>query len=160
MVADNQTTSSPSFFLRDSRASETRAGVSPFLAWGDFHARLRFARSTIPEEKWGITRSLADNCHSSKRNKFVNFRLNFNYFVLKIKRKQNVKLFCFSLNWKQIHFVNFQNITFLLRNENKNKSEIKAEVKLICSRPVTAIQNRKGKIIMFMAGNCHSKQEN
>ena len=27
----------------------------------------------------------ADNCHSIKRHKFVNFRLNFNYFVLKIK---------------------------------------------------------------------------
>ena len=78
----------PHFFLRDSRASETRprvkitprekrrhtAGrllynsyitvfrsprrVSPFLACGDFHARLRFARSTIPEEIWGTTRSL------------------------------------------------------------------------------------------------------
>ena len=43
--------------------SETRWGgereLSPprylaFLAWGDFHARLRFARSTIPEEKWGL----------------------------------------------------------------------------------------------------------
>ena len=33
--------------------------VSPFLAWGNFHARSRFARSTIPEEKWGTTRSLA-----------------------------------------------------------------------------------------------------
>ena len=32
--------------------------VSPFLAWGDFHARSRFARSTIPEEKWGTTRTL------------------------------------------------------------------------------------------------------
>ena len=32
--------------------------VSPFLAWGDFHPRSRFARSTIPEEKWGTTRSL------------------------------------------------------------------------------------------------------
>ena len=32
--------------------------VSPFLAWGHFHARSRFARSTIPEEKWGTTRSL------------------------------------------------------------------------------------------------------
>ena len=31
--------------------------VSPFLAWGDFHARSRFARSTIPEKKWGTTRS-------------------------------------------------------------------------------------------------------
>ena len=32
--------------------------VSPFLSWGDFHARSRFVRSTIPEEKWGTTRSL------------------------------------------------------------------------------------------------------
>ena len=32
--------------------------MSPFLAWGDFHARSRFARPTIPEEKWGTTRSL------------------------------------------------------------------------------------------------------
>ena len=30
-----------------------------FLAWGDFHARSRFARSIIPKEKWGrTTRSL------------------------------------------------------------------------------------------------------
>ena len=27
-------------------------------AQGDFHARSRFARPTIPEEKWGTTRSL------------------------------------------------------------------------------------------------------
>ena len=32
--------------------------MSPFLAWGDFHARSRFARSTILEEEWGTTRSL------------------------------------------------------------------------------------------------------
>ena len=32
--------------------------VSPFLAWGDFHARSRFARSTVPDDKWGTTRSL------------------------------------------------------------------------------------------------------
>ena len=25
-----------------------------FLAWGDFHAPSRFARSAIPEEKWGL----------------------------------------------------------------------------------------------------------
>ena len=31
---------------------------APFLAWVDFHARSRFARSTIREEKWGTTRSL------------------------------------------------------------------------------------------------------
>ena len=40
--------------------------VSPFLAWGDFHARSRFVRSTIPEEKWRTTRSL---CKSLRRNK-------------------------------------------------------------------------------------------
>ena len=48
-------------------ASETRARVkiflslhrvSDFLAWDDFHALSRVARSTIPEEKLGTTRSL------------------------------------------------------------------------------------------------------
>ena len=38
-----------------------RGHVSSFLAWGDFHARSRFARSTILEEKWGTTGSLEDN---------------------------------------------------------------------------------------------------
>ena len=32
-----------------------------FLAWGDFHARPRFASSTIPEDKWGTTRSLSQS---------------------------------------------------------------------------------------------------
>ena len=32
--------------------------MSPLLTWGDFHARSRFARSTIPEEKWGTSHSL------------------------------------------------------------------------------------------------------
>ena len=32
--------------------------MSPFLAWDDFHARSRFAFSTIPTEKWGTIRSL------------------------------------------------------------------------------------------------------
>ena len=41
-----------------SRDEYLTSAVSPFLAWGDFHARSRFARSTIPEEKWGTTRSL------------------------------------------------------------------------------------------------------
>ena len=31
--------------------------MSPFLAWGEFHARSRFPRSTIPEEKLGTTRT-------------------------------------------------------------------------------------------------------
>ena len=37
------------------RKGDTRIA---FFAWGDFQARSRFARSTIPEEKWGTTRSL------------------------------------------------------------------------------------------------------
>ena len=41
---------------RVQRAKRERAWKS--LAWGDFHARSRFARSTIPEEKWATTRSL------------------------------------------------------------------------------------------------------
>ena len=28
------------------------------IMWGDFHACSPFARSTVPEEKWGTTRSL------------------------------------------------------------------------------------------------------
>ena len=43
---------------REKRRHAAGRDVSPFLAWGDFHARSRFARSTIPEEKWGTTRSL------------------------------------------------------------------------------------------------------
>ena len=39
--------------------------MSPFLAWGDFHARSRFARSTTPEEKWGTTRSLEQKSQQS-----------------------------------------------------------------------------------------------
>ena len=31
---------------------------------------------------------VADNCHSSKRHKCVNFRLNFNYFELKMNKLQ------------------------------------------------------------------------
>ena len=38
--------------------------VSSFLAWGDFHARSRFARSIVPEEKWGTTRSLGNSRQS------------------------------------------------------------------------------------------------
>ena len=38
--------------------NEAPRRVSPFLAWGDFHARSRFARSSILEEKWETTRSL------------------------------------------------------------------------------------------------------
>ena len=63
------------------RKGDTR--VSLCLAWGDFHARSRFARSIIPEEKWGTTRSLQELlfvvwhhwCSSQglKLNNFINF---------------------------------------------------------------------------------------
>ena len=36
----------------------TSAPRLTFLAWGDFHVRSRFARSVIPEEKWGLTPGL------------------------------------------------------------------------------------------------------
>ena len=45
------------FFLRDSRVRETRARVK-ITSREKRHGRSRFARLTIPEEKWGTTRSL------------------------------------------------------------------------------------------------------
>ena len=39
-------------------AGREKNRVLPFFAWADFHAHLRFARSTLPEEKLGTTRSL------------------------------------------------------------------------------------------------------
>ena len=42
-------------FLSPRRVSPFPSRVGP---WVDFHARSRFARSTIPEEKWGTTRTL------------------------------------------------------------------------------------------------------
>ena len=50
-----------------------------FLTWGDFHARSRFARSTIHEEKWGTTLSLScRNTNLRVSNKFImiQFRIN------------------------------------------------------------------------------------
>ena len=56
----------PQTIPQEQQSEATRGGereksprrVSPFLAWGDFHAHSRFARFTFPEEKWGTTRSL------------------------------------------------------------------------------------------------------
>ena len=50
------------------REKATR-GVSPFLTWGDFHAPSRFTRSTIPEGKWGTTRSLFQQTITMQINK-------------------------------------------------------------------------------------------
>ena len=49
--------------------------MSPFLAWVDFHARSRFARSTIPKEKWGTTRSLTQS-NTGGLERFTNFKVN------------------------------------------------------------------------------------
>ena len=46
------------WFLRDSRASETRTREKITSREKRRHACSRFARSTIPEEKWGTSRSL------------------------------------------------------------------------------------------------------
>ena len=64
--------------------------VSPFLAWGDFQARSRFARSTIPEDKWGTTRSLEaalqpwifiiKNAKQLKKLSKINFKKRFKKF--------------------------------------------------------------------------------
>ena len=64
----------PHFSSRDSRASETRARVKITPrekrrhAWGDFHARSRFARSTIP---WGKMGDYSYSSLPSKRNHAV-----------------------------------------------------------------------------------------
>ena len=51
---------------------------------GDFHARSRFARPTIPEEKWGTTRSLG---HSLRQ--LVGILSNHNGDVKKNNRSYN-----------------------------------------------------------------------
>ena len=48
--------------------------IIPFLAWGDFHARSRFARFPIPEGKWGTSRSLSA---SYRRKEGVGIVLNY-----------------------------------------------------------------------------------
>ena len=85
----------PPFFHRHSRASETRARVktTPREKRRDFHARSRFAHSTIPEEKWGTTRSLRLKINRKKylykfpAQKHVSFRkysnLNFRVFTVR-----------------------------------------------------------------------------
>ena len=52
----------PALFLDQTEArraekiwgGETTPRRLAFLAWGDFYARSRFARFSIPEEKWGL----------------------------------------------------------------------------------------------------------
>ena len=63
-------------------------------------SRVIFSRACVDIFRRWKRGMVADNCHSSKAHKFVNFRSNFNYFVLEIKWKYNVKTFCFLLNWK------------------------------------------------------------
>ena len=46
----------PHFSLSPLRVAFSR------LVWGDFHAHSCFARSTIPEEKWGTILTLLPTC--------------------------------------------------------------------------------------------------
>ena len=81
------------------------------------------------------------------------------WIEIEVKEKRKIIFFSIELAIDSFLFIfnTKQNKTLLLWNENK--SEIKEEVKLICSRPGTAIQNRKSKISMLIAGNCCSKQK-
>ena len=85
-----QTTSSPPFFLR-----------------GDFHARSRFARSTIPEKKWGTTRSLGpiiiwiiDN----KRNLFAVTSIQFSVLSIALYVFLYIEIACFNLIRHPLYF--------------------------------------------------------
>ena len=61
--------------------------VSPFLAWGDFHARSRFARSTIPEEKWGTTRSLGSEAWGNETKEMMSLEMIFLSYLLSLAAK-------------------------------------------------------------------------
>ena len=59
-----------------------------FLVWGDLHARLRFARSTIPEEIWGL---LIVFHHSNATNnlcQWLNMYKNAPETILRIRKIQ------------------------------------------------------------------------
>ena len=53
------------------KSPDARKGDTLFLARGDFHARSHFASSTIPEEKWGTTRSLVKCCQELCKATFM-----------------------------------------------------------------------------------------
>ena len=60
---------------------------APFLAWGDFHARSCFTRSTIPEEIWGTTSSLF--CRSLlSAILFIKFTIYSGFTAFKIVKKK------------------------------------------------------------------------
>ena len=75
--------------------------VSLFLAWGDFHAHSRFVRSTIPEEKWGTTRSLTDRI----------FQLYVLFYIQPFRERLSEKLMCTRQSrkviWEMINTLRF-----------------------------------------------------
>ena len=85
--------------------------MSPFLAWGDFHARSRFARSTIPEEKWGTTRSLTTR-HKQSRSLCYEIRIDprlrrkkYKNILSNLKIKYSITC-CFGIMirfWETVH---------------------------------------------------------
>ena len=76
-------------------AAGREKNVSPFLAWGDFHALSRFARSTISEEKWGTSSSLTFILRDSLLPPFntcavVETKVIFKIFIIRaISEKRN-----------------------------------------------------------------------
>ena len=88
----------PPFFHRFRRASETRARMktTPREKRRDFHARSRFAHPTIPEEKWGTTRSL--RLKINRKKIFVQVSSPEACFISKI---QQFKLPSFHSAWHQ-----------------------------------------------------------
>ena len=79
--------------------------MSLYLAWGDFHARWRFARSAIPEDKWGTTRSLVST--------------SIPLVILEQFRNQlNDKIKTINPNRHEIYIFGDMNINFLKFNEH------------------------------------------
>ena len=62
--------------------------MSPFLEWGDFHARSRFDRSTVPEEKWGTTRSLIKTRQKPPKKWVILIALQFRYTFYRPQAKR------------------------------------------------------------------------
>ena len=65
---------------------ETRLFAFSRVGWFNFHARSRFARSTIPEEKWGTTR-----------------RLQFSYISIgHLEKSFPESIWCKALRWDKV----------------------------------------------------------
>ena len=86
---------------------ETRRATRPlspprlaFLVWGDFHAPLRFARSTIPEKNERLLAATCGGDTSQRQNRFVctgffwggNLRLQHNFVAVSWRKQSNLTI--------------------------------------------------------------------